>query len=68
MFDFDGLAAPVLGQWEEDDDFANPNIARFEAELGKRDKAYEFHTYPGTKHAFFNDDRPEVYDLSLIHI
>ena len=61
-FDFDGLAAPVLGQWAEDDDFANPNIARFEAELGKRDKAYEFHTYPGTKHAFFNDDRPEVYD------
>ena len=37
-FDFDGLAAPVLGQWAEDDDFANPNIARFEAELGKRDK------------------------------
>ena len=61
-FDFDSLAAPVLGQWAEDDDFANPNIARFEAELRKRDKVYEFHTYPGTKHAFFNDDRPEVYD------
>ena len=61
-FDFDRLAAPVLGHWAEDDDFANPNIARFEAELGRRDKAFEFHTYPGTKHAFFNDDRPEVYD------
>ena len=28
-------------------------------ELGKR---HAFHTYPDTTHAFFNDDRPEVYD------
>jgi carboxymethylenebutenolidase len=61
-FDFDALTAPVLGHWAEDDDFANPNITRFETELGRRDKPFEFHSYPGTKHAFFNDDRPEVYD------
>ncbi len=61
-FDFDGLTAPVLGHWAEDDDFANSNVARFEAELGRRDKPFEFHFYPGTKHAFFNDGRPEVYD------
>ena len=61
-FDFDRLAAPVLAHWAEDDDFANPNASRFEAELGQRDKAYESHAYPGTQHAFFNDDRPEVYD------
>ena len=62
VFDFDSLKAPVLGHWAEDDDFANPNVARFEAELGQRGKAFEFHSYPGTKHAFFNDERPEVYD------
>ena len=61
-FDFDRLTAPVLGHWAEDDDLANPNVPRFEAELGQRDKAYEFHSYPGTRHAFFNDERPEVYD------
>ena len=54
--------AVPLAHWAEDDDFANPNASRFEAELGQRDKAYESHAYPGTQHAFFNDDRPEVYD------
>jgi carboxymethylenebutenolidase len=61
-FDFDRLSAPLLGHWAEDDDFANANVTRFEAELRQRDKPYEFHTYPGTRHAFFNDSRPEVYD------
>lgn len=60
-FDFDGLTAPVLGHWAENDDFANPNVPRLEKELGRRGKAYEFHHYPGTQHAFFNDQRPEVY-------
>jgi carboxymethylenebutenolidase len=61
-FDFDRLQAPVLGHWAEDDDSANANATRFEAELSRRGKTWEFHTYPGTRHAFFNDDRPEVYD------
>jgi carboxymethylenebutenolidase len=61
-YDFDRLRAPVLGHWAEEDHFANPNISRFEAELGRRGKTWEFHSYPGTRHAFFNDDRPEVYD------
>jgi carboxymethylenebutenolidase len=61
-FDFDRLTAPVLGHWAENDDFANANMARFESELSVRDKPFEFHTYPGTRHAFFNDERPDVYD------
>lgn len=61
-YDFGGLRAPVLGHWAEHDDFANANIPWFEKELGLRGKPFAFHTYPGTKHAFFNDARPEVYD------
>jgi carboxymethylenebutenolidase len=61
-YDFDRLAAPVLGHWAENDDFANASRARFEAELAARDKVFEFHTYPGTQHAFFNDERSDVYD------
>ena len=62
QFDFDRLTAPVLGHWAEHDDFANPHAARIEAALKQRGKSCEFHRYPGTKHAFFNDRRPEVYD------
>ena len=29
---------------------------------GARESDVEFHIYPGTDHAFFNDTRPEVYD------
>lgn len=60
-YDFDALAAPVLGHWAEDDAWANTNIPIIETEMKRRLKFCEFHTYPGTKHAFFNDERPEVY-------
>src|SRR5258706_7196716 len=61
-YDFDRLKAPVLGHWAEDDAFANANLPRFESELGKRGRPFQFHRYPGTKHAFFNEERPGVYD------
>ncbi len=60
-YDWDGLTAPVLGIWAEHDDFVNPNIPRYEEELKRRGKKYEFVTCPGTQHAFFNDERPGIY-------
>ena len=54
----DRLQAPVLGHWAEDDAFANASRDKVEGELRRFGKPYEFHTYPGTKHAFFNDERP----------
>ena len=61
-FDFDGLRAPVLGHWAEDDPGANANAANVEAALRQRGKPFEFHRYPGTRHAFFNDTRRQVHD------
>ncbi|MCS7294752.1 MAG: dienelactone hydrolase family protein [Chloroflexota bacterium] len=61
-YDWDNLTAPVLGIWAEHDDFVNPNVPRYEEELKRRGKRYEFVTYPGTHHAFFNDERPGIYD------
>ena len=61
-YDFDRLRAPVLGHWAESDASANANIPRFEKELGTRGKPFTFHTYEGTRHAFFNDTRGLVYD------
>jgi carboxymethylenebutenolidase len=61
-YDFDRVQAPVLGHWAENDDWANASRDRFAEAFERYGKAYEFHTYPGTRHAFFNDERPEVYD------
>ena len=60
-YDFDPLRAPVLGHWAEDDASTNANIPRIEAELTRRGKPFTFYSYPGTRHAFFNDTRAEVY-------
>ncbi|HEY6555047.1 MAG TPA: dienelactone hydrolase family protein [Vicinamibacteria bacterium] len=60
-YDFDRLRAPVLGPWAENDAFANQSRDRVAAELEARGKRYLFHTYAGTRHAFFNDTRPEVH-------
>jgi carboxymethylenebutenolidase len=61
QYDFDALRAPVLGHWAEDDAFANANVPIITDALDKRGKPYEFYSYAGTQHAFFNDTRPEVY-------
>jgi carboxymethylenebutenolidase len=60
-YDFDRLTAPVLGHWAEDDDFANANAKRVERELKRRGRSFQFHRYPGTKHAFFNEESPRAY-------
>ncbi|MCU1490931.1 MAG: Carboxymethylenebutenolidase [Acidimicrobiaceae bacterium] len=62
--DWSRLSAPVLGHFAELDESAGPEWV---AELSRRlseagnDDVTTF-TYPGTQHAFFNDERPEVYD------
>jgi carboxymethylenebutenolidase len=61
QYDFDRLKAPVLGHWADKDDWANANIPGLEKAFKARGHRYEFHRYPGTTHAFFNDTRPEVY-------
>jgi carboxymethylenebutenolidase len=57
------LNGPVLGIFAEHDDYASPEAVRaLEKEMVLLEKPFEFHTYPGTHHALFNDTRPDVYD------
>ncbi|HEX6029780.1 MAG TPA: dienelactone hydrolase family protein [Tepidiformaceae bacterium] len=63
-FDWDGLTAPVLAFWADHDDFVNPNVPGWEEEMKKRNVNYEAHKYPGTQHAFFNDERADAYNAS----
>ncbi len=58
----DKIKAPVLGLYGEADP-GNPvdEVKRFEAELKRKNPSVEFIFYPGAPHAFFSDDRPQIY-------
>lgn len=57
------LQAPVLGFFAEHDEYASPEIVEaLSRQLTVLEKTHDFHTFPGTRHAFFNDDRREVYN------
>jgi carboxymethylenebutenolidase len=64
-WDLSQVKAAVLGHFaEHDDDFAPRELAdRMERELRDAGVDVTFHhDYPGTEHAFFNDDRPGTYN------
>lgn len=57
------LAGPVLGLFAEKDAFVTPQAAKdMDAAIKKAGKQSEIHIYPGVDHAFFNDERADVYN------
>ena len=61
--DWSALTAAVEGHYAAHDDLADPeSVAAFEAQLRDLGKDVQVFTYPGTRPAFFDDTRPEVYD------
>ncbi len=46
----------------KDDYFTPADAEALAGALGAQDKSVELHLYPECHHAFFNEDRPEVYD------
>ncbi len=63
--DWAALTATVVGEYAEDDGWANPESTRaLEATLRGLGKNATLHIHPGCQHAFFNDARPEVYDAA----
>jgi carboxymethylenebutenolidase len=58
----DKIKAPVLGLYgEADTGIPAADVKAFEAQLRKTNPDVEFVLYPGAPHAFFSDDRPQVY-------
>ena len=54
----------VIQEWSAGKDgFMTPaRVTDLDGQLTLFGKRHEFHTYPGADRAFFNDDRPNVYD------
>jgi carboxymethylenebutenolidase len=56
------IKAPVLGLYgDKDGGIPTEDVKHFEAELRKTNPNVEFVVYPDAQHAFFSDDRPQVY-------
>jgi carboxymethylenebutenolidase len=61
--DYSKLSGPVLGLFAEKDGFVTPQVAKdVDAAVKKAGKQSEIHIYPGVDHAFFNDERADVYN------
>lgn len=57
------LAAPLLGLYAGRDGFVTVDqVNALKKKLNQLRKRYEIHVYPDADHAFFNDDRPQVYN------
>lgn len=57
------LAGPVLGIFAGKDHMTTPAVvADLDGRLNELGKPHEFVTYPDCDHAFFNDQRPTVYN------
>jgi carboxymethylenebutenolidase len=56
------IKTPVLGLYgDADTGIPSADVKAFEAELKKTNPNVEFVLYPNAPHAFFSDDRPQVY-------
>lgn len=63
------VQAAVLGHYAGNDEWASPAAARaLEEQLKAAGRQVDFHIYPGTAHAFFNDARPDVYNAEAAQL
>lgn len=58
----------LIHQCEGDLASTGPDIARYATEIADHGGVAVVETYPGTQHAFFNDDRPEVFDSAAASV
>ncbi len=66
---YDETQAAFLGHYAENDPFEpTESVQELENTLRGFGRGVEFHTYPGTGHWFFEQDRPDAYDAATAHI
>jgi carboxymethylenebutenolidase len=61
--DFSKAKASFLGHYAPEDEWEPPNdVKAMEQKIREANREATFHFYPGTKHWFFEEDRPDAYD------
>jgi carboxymethylenebutenolidase len=58
---YENITAPILGNYAADDPRLVASLPGFISNMEKNAKPYELYIYPGTKHAFNQDNRPDRY-------
>jgi carboxymethylenebutenolidase len=58
---YENINAPILGNYAADDPRLVASLPGFISNMEKNAKPYELYIYPGTKHAFNQDNRPDRY-------
>jgi len=58
--DWSQVNCPILGHYAEHDQ-ATESLEQITVELNKYNIQHTFHIYEKTEHAFFNNERPEIY-------
>jgi carboxymethylenebutenolidase len=63
--DYRNAKAAYLGHFAEDDTYVSPaKVAELERSLQAAGRRAAIYTYPGTRHWFFEANRPDVYDAA----
>jgi len=61
--DFSESRSSFLAHFAETDEWVSPaSVRKLERSLSKAGRAFECHTYPGTGHWFFEEDRTDAFE------
>ena len=66
--EFAKIEAPMLLHYAADDPRLVKGIPPFVEQMEAHDKAYELYIYPGTRHAFNQDNRPDRYNAEAANL
>ena len=64
LADVPAIRADVLGLYAGEDPGITATVPELEQAMRAAGKHFEHHVYPGAKHAFFNDRRPNYHEAS----
>jgi carboxymethylenebutenolidase len=65
---YEKIRAPLLAHYAADDARLVRGIPGFIEKMEAHGKPYELYVYPGTRHAFNQDNRPDRYDVEAAYL